>query len=141
MYTRKLRDKISNETKKYYKYEFNTFTFRSFNWIYKLFYKKGTKTVNVKLEQYLTPLALAVWIMDNGGWAKPGVRISTDSFKLEQVQFLANLLKKLFDLNYTVQNINTPGQYSIYIKGESILKLIKLILPHVIPSVRYKLGL
>jgi len=79
--------------------------------------------------------------MDDGGWAKPGVRISTNSFKLEEVQFLANLLKKLFDLNCTVQNINTSGQYSIYIKGESILKLRKLILPYVIPSMRYKLGL
>ncbi len=141
MYTRKLRDKISNEIKEYYVYEFNTYTFRSFNWIHKLFYKKGTKTVSVKLEQYLTPLALAIWIMDDGGWVKPGVRISTNSFKLEEVQFLANLLKKLFDLNCTVQNINIPGQYSIYIKGKSILKLRKLILPYVIPSMRYKLGL
>lgn len=89
----------------------------------------------------MTPLALAIWIIDDGGWAKPGVRISTNSFKLEEVQFLANLLKKLFDLNCTVQNINTSGQYSIYIKGESILKLRKLILPYVIPSMRYKLGL
>ena len=144
MYTRKLRNKISDalqETKQYYGYEFNTFTFRSFNWIYKLFYKKGTKTVSVKLEQYLTPLALAIWIMDDGGWAKPGVRISSNSFKLEEVQLLANLLKKLFYLNCTVQKINTPGQYSIYIKGESVLKLRKLILPYVIPSMRYKLGL
>ena len=141
MYTRKLRNKISNEIKEYYGYEFNTFTFRSFNWIYKLFYKKGTKTVSVKLESYLTPLALAIWIMDDGGWAKPGVRISSNNFKLEEVQLLANLLKKLFYLNCTVQNLNTPGQYSIYIKGESVLKLRKLIIPYVIPSMRYKLGL
>lgn len=141
MYTGKFRDKISNKSKKYYGYEFNTFTFRSFNWIQKLFYKKGTKRVSVKLEQYLTPLALAIWIMDDGGWAKSGVRIATNSFKLEEVEYLANLLKKLFDLNCTVQNINTPAQYSIYIKGESVLKLRKLILPHVIPSMRYKLGL
>lgn len=141
MYTRKLRNKISNEIKEYYGYEFNTFTFRSFNWIYKLFYKKGTKTLSVKLEQYLTPLALAIWIMDDGGWAKPGVRISSNSFKLEEVQLLANLLKKLFYLSCTVQKINTPGQSSIYIKGESVLKLRKLILPFVIPSMRYKLGL
>ena len=144
MYTRKLRNKISNEIKQHNGNEFNTFTFISFNWIYKLFYKKGTKTVSVKLEQYLTPLALAIWIMDDGGWAKPGVRISSNSFKLEEVQLLANLLKKLFYLSCTdasQKNINTPGQYSIYIKGESVLKLSKLILSQVIPSMRYKLGL
>ena len=98
MYTTILWNKISNEIKQYYGYEFNTFIIRSFNWIYKLFYKKGwcfacfaTKTVSVKLEQYLTPLALAIWITDDGGWAKPGVRISSNSFKLEEVQLLANL--------------------------------------------------
>lgn len=103
------------EIKEHYAYEFNTFAFRNFNIIYKLFYKKGTKTLSVKLEQYLTPLALAIWILDEGGWAKPGVSISSNSFKLEEVQLLANLLKKLFDLNCTVKKINTPGQYSIYI--------------------------
>ena len=79
-------------------------------------------------------------MMDDGGWAKPGVRISTNSFKLEEVQYLADLLKKLFDLNCIVQNINTPHQYSIYVKDESVFKLRKLILPFVIPSMRYKLG-
>ena len=56
--------------------------------------KKGKKTINVKLEKYLTPLALAILIMDDGGWAKPGVRLSTISFKLEQVEFLSCLLNK-----------------------------------------------
>jgi len=79
--------------------------------------------------------------MDKGSWDKSGVRIATNSFKLEEVQYLANLLKKLFDLNCTVQNINTPPQNSIYIKGESVLKLRKLILPYVIPSMRSILGL
>ena len=79
--------------------------------------------------------------MDDGGWAKPGVRISTNSFKLEEVQFLVSLLKKLYDLNCTVQNIQNIQGYSIYIKGESVLKLRKLILPYLIPSMHYKLGL
>ena len=95
MYTRKLNNKNSKEIKVYNGYEFNTFTFRSFNWIHKLFYKKGKKTINSKLSNYLTPLALAIWIMDDGGWAKPGVRLSTNTFKLQEVQFLASLLKKI----------------------------------------------
>ncbi len=141
MYTRRLTDKKSKYIKEYYGYEFNTFTFRSFNWITKMFYKKGKKIVSAKLEQYFTPLALAILIMDDGCWAKPGVRLATNSFKLNDVQFLADLLKKLFDLNCTIQKINTPGQYSIYIKAESVLKLRKLVLPYIIPSMRYKLGL
>ena len=79
--------------------------------------------------------------MDDGGWAKPGVRIATNSFKLEQVELLAEILRNKFNLDCTVQKIKTINQYSIYIKGESVLKLRKLVLPHVIPSMRHKLGL
>jgi hypothetical protein len=65
MYTRRL--KIGDQVKEYYGYEFNTFTFRSFNWIQKMFYVKGKKVVSLKIEKYLTPLALAVWLSDDGG--------------------------------------------------------------------------
>lgn len=33
----------NQNNKEYYGYEFNTFTFRSFNWIYDMFYHKGKK--------------------------------------------------------------------------------------------------
>lgn len=139
MYTRKL--KKGDEVKEYYGYEFNTFTFRSFNWIYEMFYNKGKKVISLKIEKYLTPLALAVWIMDDGGWAKPGTRIATNSFKLEEVEFLASVLRKNFDLDCTVQKIGTIDQYSIYIKGSSIPALRKLVLPYLHPSMHYKVGL
>jgi hypothetical protein len=63
-YTRTLRNK---EGKVYYGYEFNTFTFRSFNWIHEMFYHKGKKVIPLNISEYLTPLALAVLIMDDGG--------------------------------------------------------------------------
>ena len=132
-YTRKLKDM------EYYGYEFNTFTFRSFNWIHKLFYKKGTKYINPKIEQYLTSLALAIWIMDDGCWANSGVRIATNCFELEEVKLLVNMLTKLYNLNCTVQKIE--GRYSIYITKESISRLRSILLPYILPSMRYKLGL
>lgn len=132
-YTRQLKDR------EYYGYEFNTFTFRSFNWIHKLFYKNGTKYINPKIKQYLTPLALAVWIMDDGCWANHGVRIATNCFELEQVKLLANMLIKLYNLNCTVQKIE--NRYSIYITKESIPKLRNILLPYIHYSMKYKLGL
>lgn len=60
--------------------------------------------------------------MDDGGWAKPGVRIATNSFKLEEVQHLAEIfffLRNKFDLDCTVKNRNYwPTFY--YIKGSSL---------------------
>lgn len=119
-------------------YEFNTFTFRSFNWIHKLFSKKGVNYINPKLKLYLTPLALAILIMDDGCWTGHGVRISTNCFSLDQVHILAKMVGTTYALNYTVQNIN--GYYSIYITKDSIPKLTKLVLPYIVPSMRYKLG-
>ncbi len=139
MYTRKL--KRVDQVKEYYGYEFHTYTFRSLDWVHRMFYKKGKKVVSLEIEKYLTPLALAVWLMDDGGWAKPGTRISTKSLKLEEVQFLATVLRSKFNLDCTVQRIGTIDQYSIYIKGSSIPTLRQLVLPYVHPSMYYKLGL
>ena len=56
MYNRTIKgiDKI------YYGYEFNTFTFRSFVWIYNSFYKKGKKILPLNMEEFITPLTLAI---------------------------------------------------------------------------------
>lgn len=138
-YTRKL--KKGDLVTEYYGYEFNTFTFRSFNWIYEMFYKKGKKVLSPNIGQFITPLALAVWIMDDGGWANPGVRISTHRFSLEEVQMLSNILINKFDLDCTVQKIGIVDKYSIYIKGSSVPTLRKWVLPHIHSSMHYKLGL
>ena len=42
-YTRRL--KKGEQIQEHYGYEFNTFTFRSFNWIHKMFYKNGKKVL------------------------------------------------------------------------------------------------
>jgi hypothetical protein len=64
---RKYSRTIKGINKIYYGYEFNTYTFRSFVWIYKLFYKNGKKVVPLNIEEFLTPLTLAIWICDDGG--------------------------------------------------------------------------
>jgi heme/copper-type cytochrome/quinol oxidase subunit 2 len=48
IYTRFLKKK-NNIEKKYYGYEFNTYTFRSFDWIYKMFYKDGKNRIHSNL--------------------------------------------------------------------------------------------
>ena len=126
LYTRKL--KITENL--YYGYEFNTFTFRSFIWIYDLFYNKGKKSLTLTndFENCITPLSLAIWICDDGTWTGDGVRIATNAFTLVEIQFLINILKNKFNLNCTIQKIALLNQYSIYIKKESISVLRQLIL-------------
>uniref|UniRef100_UPI001D025BD1 hypothetical protein n=1 Tax=Coccidioides immitis TaxID=5501 RepID=UPI001D025BD1 len=133
--------KKESNRKEYYGYEFNTFTFRSLNWLHDMFYHKGKKIIKSKIEKYLTPLALAIWIMDDGNFANSGLRIATNSFNLDEVKFLILLLKNLYDLDCTIQTLKNGIQYSIYIKKNSIPKLIEIVLPHIHESMYYKLGI
>lgn len=124
----------------YYGYEFNTFTFRSLNWIHDLFYKKGSKVISPVLSKYFTPLALAVWIMNDGCWAGSGIRITTNSYTLKQVTILLHILQDKYKLDVYIQYIYTY-KYSIYIKKNSIDKLKSIILPYIHKSMYYKLGI
>jgi hypothetical protein len=139
MYTRKLKHKGTEVV--HYGYEFNTFTFRSFNWIHEMFYSKGKKVIKPRIENYMTPLCLAIWISDDGCWAKPGVRIAVNCFTLAEVELLVKILKDKFNLDCTIQLLKASNNYSIYIKSSSIFTLRELLLPYIHPSMKYKLGL
>nr|YP_010555432.1 LAGLIDADG endonuclease [Ramaria cf. rubripermanens]UYR22180.1 LAGLIDADG endonuclease [Ramaria cf. rubripermanens] len=115
-------------------------------WIYESFYKKGKKIVSLNIENYITPLTLAIWISEDGFFfhstgGRGGVRISCNSFKLEEVEYLTNILRKKFDLDCTIQKIYLKDKFSIYIKKNSITRLENLILPYLHISMHYKLGL
>lgn len=137
---RKYIRKIKNIDKEYFGYEFNTYTFRSFNWIYKSFYVRGKKKIPHNLEIYFTPLSLAILISDDGTFTNAGVRIATNAFVKEDVEYLSKLLKNKYNLDSTVQKLSYVDQYSLYIKKNSIENLKTLILPHLHPSMYYKIG-
>lgn len=139
VYTRLL--KINSKEKKYYGYEFNTYTFRSFDWIYNMFYNNGKKRIHTNLDNYMTPLALAIWISDDGCWVKNAVRIACNSFTLKEVEYLVKIINKNFDLMSNVQNGSNNNQYSIYIQSKSIIKLRNIVSPFMHNSMLYKLGL
>lgn len=146
LYVRRIKNKVpkdsnSNTAKEYHGYEFNTFTFRSFNWIHKMFYKQGKKYISPTIKNYLNAQALAIWLMDDGAWAKPGVRIATNSFELQQVIMLSKIIHDNFSLECTVQHLKSIDRWSIYIKGKSIPALRKIVLAHFHSSMHYKLGL
>ena len=107
--------KVKDIERKYYGSEFNTYTFRSFDWIHKMFYKDGKKRIHSNLGNLVTPLALAIWISDDGCWVKSGIRISCNAFTLREVKLLIKILNENFGLICNVQNIGILNKYSIYI--------------------------
>ena len=103
--------------------------------------KKGKKVIPLNISEYLTPLALAVWVMDDGGRANNGVRIAANSFTLKEVELLSDVLKSKYNLENTIQNIYEENQYSLYIKKQSVNNLRSIIGPYIHPSMLYKLDL
>nr|YP_009739398.1 LAGLIDADG homing endonuclease [Tricholoma terreum]QIC20241.1 LAGLIDADG homing endonuclease [Tricholoma terreum] len=132
---------IKDLDKEIYGYEFNTYTFRNLVWIYKLFYKKGNKIIQLKIEKYITPLSLAIWISADGSWTGGGVRIYSYTLTLREIGILVDILINKFNLDCTIEKVNMKNKYSIYIKPNSISNLRFLILPHIHKSMYYKLGL
>jgi len=139
----------ANVKKIYFGYEFDLFTFSSLNWMYDLFYLNGKKIISPEISKFLTPMALAFLIMDDGGWVSgsKSVRIATNNFTLQEVELLRDIFKIKFDLDCTIQLLSKGGgnrpkdKYSLYFKVASLPKLRELVLPFMIPSMKYKLGL
>ena len=119
---------------------FHTFTYSSFNFIREDWYLNGVKIVPYNIEVYLTPLALAVWIMDDGARVGSGLKLSTNSFSFEDTTRLVLILNKLYGIKSSVQSAGYLNQYIIYIWSESMLKLRQLVKPYMVSSMLYKLG-
>ncbi|RYE15492.1 MAG: hypothetical protein EOP34_03045 [Rickettsiales bacterium] len=106
----KLSKMIGKHNKVYYSSKFRTYSYSSFNYLYDMFYKEKVKIVPKNIHEYLTPLTLAIWIMDDGGCTNDGLRISTQSFTNKDITLLKDCLCK----NFKFKNLKLYKQNSIY---------------------------
>lgn len=141
MYTRKGTPLLGISEIKYY-YRFRTFTYSSFDWIYDSFYPKGTKKIiPYFIDIYLSPLALAVWMMDDGTLHKnKGFRFCTNGFTLKEIQYLALVLKIKYDLDSSFHKTGLVNQYGLYISKSNFKTLIKIVKPYFHPTMLYKIS-
>jgi hypothetical protein len=126
-----------------YYYRLNTFTFSSFTWIYDLFYAHKTKHVSEQLELYLTPVSLAYWAGGDGTRVGKAFAFCTNSFTKAECELLVKMLNRKFGLTGSVQGAGDKKkeQFRTYIDVSSTEILRALILPHLTPSMHYKLGI
>ena len=125
-------------------YRFRTFTYSSWNWIYSAFYitSPGRKVIPEFIGDYLTPLSLAIWIMDDGCYIKNrGIKFSSNCFTLKEVNLLKAVLRNKFNLEVSIHKTGVVNQYNIYILKSSLSRLRDLTIPYIVPTMRYKLGL
>lgn len=139
---------IHKKTKKViYHYAYETYSYASLNWVYDLFYKDKIKSVPKCISDFLSPKGLAIWIMDDGNnESLGGVRLNTQSFTYEDISFLCKVLFNKYNLVCSINKAKISKKtnkqmYVLYIKKESKPLLQKLVLPFLVPSMYYKVGL
>jgi LAGLIDADG DNA endonuclease family/NADH-Ubiquinone oxidoreductase (complex I), chain 5 N-terminus len=141
----RLKINIKHKGKVYHQYRINSYTFTSFNWIHEMFYKlvenNIIKIVPLNIEEYLTPLALAIWFMGDGSSLNKGAKIATNCFTFEEVNLLCKVLQNKYNIIATPNKCRKDKGYIIYIHTNSIELFSYIIKPYLLPSLYYKLGI
>jgi recombination protein RecA len=101
------------------------------------FYDDGRKRVPNDIADLLTPLAIAVWFMDDGSADHCGVTIQTHSFDHVEVERLARALLEGFDIVATTRA--NKGRSILYIGKEHLPAFKTIVRPFILGDFEYKL--
>jgi ubiquinol-cytochrome c reductase cytochrome b subunit len=104
----------------------------------KLFYRKKRKIIPNEIKDLLNPLALAVWVMDDGSRSGKQIDLSTYRFTWREIKKLQKILEDKFQLKANFYRDRDKG-YRMYFNVKNTEKLVKIISPYILPSLRYKL--
>lgn len=122
-----------------------TFKHKAFNELAELFIINNKKHIIPDLvNKYVTPRSLAYWFIDDGGkWDynknsnNKSIILNTQSFSIKEVQYLIDGLNTKFNLNSSMKfNKNKP---IIFIPSNNYKHYYNLIIPYIIPEIKYKL--
>ena len=142
--TFKLKEKTfkDNRTNNTYKsVNFSTLSLPCFNQYKSLFYKNNKKIVPINIQELLTPIGLAYWIMDDGSIQNKGLHLNTYAFNSEDVLKLKSTLENMFGNNSLKCSIHKHKKGNrIYIFGESMDIFRNNISVHMHEDMLYKLN-
>ncbi len=127
---------------------FRTYKHEHFVFYYHLFYQTKQNGEKVKLvpeniKDFLTPVAVAYWFMDDGTYTinrnstEIYYRLCTHGFEKEEVQILCDALRDNFNIHTNL--VRDKQFWRLSVKAESSAVFLNLILPHIHQSFLYKL--
>lgn len=124
-----------------YGVQFFTRSLPCFTELYSLFYPNKIKVIPVNIYDLLTPVALAHLIMGDGESRTSGLVLCTNSFTVQDVVRLMNVLIIRYRLGCVLRlkNQNKKIGYLIYIRQDSMPLLRSIVTPYLHPSMYYKL--
>lgn len=101
------------------------------------FYRGRRKIVPIGIECDLSPLAVAVWLMDDGAADYAGLTFQTHSFTQAETSRLAAALRRKYGLRTGVRA--NRGSSIVYVYAESMPLMQEIVAPHILPELEYKL--
>lgn len=119
----KERHHLDKRTKvRYSSLNFATLAFPCFNYYKSLFYNsENIKIVPSNIQNLLTPIGLAYWIMDDGSIQNKGLHLNTYGYTHEDVLILKRLLENMFGDNTLKCSIHKHNKGErIYVWEESM---------------------
>ena len=123
--------------KDHYSWYFHTKTLRELGDLHHCFYKNKIKILPENVFSFVTPAALATWFMDDGSNTGNGFTISTHCFETRDQLRVIDFLKKQYNILATV--VKDRNKFKISIGSHEYQKLVNVIEPFIIPSMKYKI--
>lgn len=119
---------------------FSTLSHQSLRFYAHQFYRGGIKVVPKIIGRWLTPKAVAYWFMDDGSIKSKqskGVIFNTHCYQKREINRLIRVLSEKFHLEAKLRSQREGCQ--VYVSGKSYEKFTKLVLPHILPEMTYKI--
>lgn len=138
----KYQRRIGKQGKIRFVLRFKTYSFRSLTWMHTLFYENQVKKIpeSVFLDLFLTPQALAVWIMDDGTRSGSGLSIATYSFVYADLLRMQAFLTQKYGLKVSVNKSGVKHQFILYFHKKTMGILVNRVEPFMVENMKYKLG-
>ncbi len=129
---------ISKKNKVFYYYKIESHYLTQFVWFYELFYRNNVKTIPLNLKEYLTPLSLTTWYLDN---TEKVYLSDNQGFYLNNndLECISQILKNKYYIN-TAYRLESKGKVAFYIENETLNNFSNLIKPHISSPLQSKLN-
>lgn len=113
--------------------QFTTKSYSEWNSLKAEWYVNNIKVIPANIK--LTPVRLAYWFMDDGGWNGKAIHLATNSFTREDTLRLMDILKTQYNLKCSLHSRNR-----IYIWARSCPEFISIVKPYIHSGMSHKLS-
>ena len=106
-----------------------------------LWYINNTKQVPDNIEEYLTPITIAIWIINDGYRAGKVIKWNNYILSYEDCIKVSNAMYNLYNIKCDVIPIGKTNKYIMSVQEDSIELLSNIVIDYIIPEIKYKVQL